>query len=120
MAQRRLRKRAYDNDGNTIGREDENPILDSREYVVEFKDGTEEELSNNAIAQIMYSQCDPDGNTYVLFDSITGLRRSTTALCYAYQTVRKADGRTFLSRSTPKWLLCVIWKYGSKSWVKIL
>ena len=79
-AQGRVRKRACDNDGNSIGRANEKPILDSREYVVEFKDGTEEELSNNAIAQIMYSQCDPDGNTYVLFDSVTDVRRSTTVL----------------------------------------
>ena len=34
IAQGRVRKCACDNDDNPIGREDENPILDSREYVV--------------------------------------------------------------------------------------
>ena len=41
MDQGRVRKYAHDNNGNPIGRANENPILHSREYVVEFKDGTE-------------------------------------------------------------------------------
>ena len=65
-----------------------------------LKDGTKSELAANDIDQSMYTQCDPDGNTYVLFDSITNFRRSTTDLCYSYQTVKKEDGRTFLSLST--------------------
>ena len=95
MVQGRFCKRARDNDGIPIVRENEKTILNIREYVVEFKYGKEAELYSNAIAQIMYAQCDPDGHTYVLFDSLTNLRRSKTALCYAYQTVRKAYGRTF-------------------------
>ena len=42
MYQGRGHKRSRDNDGNHIGRANEDPILDIREYVVEFKDGTEE------------------------------------------------------------------------------
>ena len=38
--------------------------------MIEFEDGTTSELAANVIAQSMYAQCDPDGNTYVLFDSI--------------------------------------------------
>ena len=68
----------------------------------------------------MYAQCDPDGHTYVLFDSRTNFRRSTTTLCYADQTVRKADGCTFLRRSTAGWKFCVQWKYVSTSWGVLL
>ena len=62
MAQGRVTKRVRDNDGNVIGRANENPILDTRKYVVEFASGEEAELSANAIVQSMYAQCDPDGN----------------------------------------------------------
>ena len=55
-------KRAHDNNENVIGCANENPILDTRGYVVEFKDGEQAELSANTIAQSMYAQCDPDGN----------------------------------------------------------
>ena len=89
-----------DNDGNPIGRENENPILNNREYVVKFKDGTELELAANTIDQSMYAQCDPDGHTYVLFDYLTNFRRITTTICYEDQIVQNADGRTFLRRST--------------------
>ena len=35
-----------------------------------FDDGGMTELNANLIAQSMYTQCDPDGNQYVLLDSI--------------------------------------------------
>ena len=76
-------KRARDNDDNIIGCANEKPILDTREYVVEFKDGEQAELAFNTIAKSMYAQCDPDGNQYVMFDSIVDFRRRKTALCYA-------------------------------------
>jgi hypothetical protein len=119
MAQGKVTKRARDNTGNPVGRANDNPILDTREYIVEFDDGTEADLSANVIAQNMYAQCDPDGNCYVLFDSIVDWRRSTTALDYDDQIARKADGRTFMRRSTAGWQLCIQWKDGTTSWEKL-
>ena len=116
MVQVRVRKSDRDNDGNTIGWSNEYPILDIREYVVEFKDGTEAELVANDIAQSMYAQCDPYGHTYVLFDSITNFRRSTASLFYEDQTVRKVDGLMFLRISNAGWQLFVLWKDGSIYW----
>ena len=70
MSRGKVVKHARDNSGNPMGRANGNPILDTREYIVEFEDGTEAELSANAIAQNMYAQYDPGGNCYVMFDSI--------------------------------------------------
>ena len=39
MAQGKVVKRSCDNDGNVVGYANENPILDTQEYVVEFEDG---------------------------------------------------------------------------------
>ena len=58
------------------------------------------------------------GNQCVLFDTIVDFRRSATALSKEDQIVAKADGRTFLRRSTKGWQLCVQWKDGSTSWEK--
>jgi hypothetical protein len=49
-----------------MGREHQNPILDTWLYEVEFADGRTEELATKAIALAMYSQCDIDGNEYTL------------------------------------------------------
>ena len=67
----------------------------------------------------MYAQCDPDGNQYVMFDSIVDFRRSTTALCFADQKVLKADGSSFMRQTNAGWHLCIQWKYGSTSWEKL-
>ena len=53
LAQGRVLKRARDNDDNIIGCANENPILDTRGYVVEFEDGEHTQLAANTISQIM-------------------------------------------------------------------
>ena len=87
--------------------------------MVDFEDGTQHELAANVIAQSMYAQCDPEGNIYVLMDSIVDWRRSTTALGYEDQVALKQDGRTFMRRCTKGWQLCVQWRDGSTSWEKL-
>ena len=112
LARGKVLKRARDNDDNVIGRSNENPIIDNRGYVVEFEDGEQVELAANTISQSMYAQCDPEGNQFVMFDSIVDFIRSTTALCYADQKVLKSDGKSFMRRTTVGWKLfiqCKIW-----------
>ena len=111
--------RAHDSDDNVIVRANKNPILDTQGYIVEFEDGDQAEPAAKTIAQSMYAQCDPDGNQDIMFDSIVDLRRITTLLCYADQKVFKADGRSFMRRTTAGWHLCVQWKDGSTSWEKL-
>ena len=77
MTQVRVKKRSRDNNGNPVGRADDNLINDSREYVVEFEDGVEAKLAANVITQCMYAQCDHDGHMYVLF-STTDFRCNPT------------------------------------------
>jgi hypothetical protein len=54
--------RKCDRDGNPVGCANDNPILDTRSYIIEFDDGDQTELTANMIAEFLYSQCDPDGN----------------------------------------------------------
>jgi hypothetical protein len=62
--------RKRDKDGNPVGLANTNPILDTCEYTFTFDDGDETVLNANLITEAMYAQCDPDGNQYVLLDSI--------------------------------------------------
>jgi hypothetical protein len=66
----RVVARKRDIHGNPIGRVNDNPILDTRQYVVKFSDGDETELNANMIADAIYAQCDPDGNQYVLLEAL--------------------------------------------------
>ena len=67
----------------------------------------------------MYAQCDPDGYEYVMFDSFVDFRRSADALRPTDQKVLKADGRSFMRRTTAGWELCVLWKDGFTTWDKL-
>jgi hypothetical protein len=62
--------RKRDKDGNPVRLANANPILDTCEYTFTFDNGDETILNANLIAKAMYAQCDPDGNQYVLLDSI--------------------------------------------------
>jgi hypothetical protein len=59
-----------DKDGNPVGLANANPILDTRQYTFTINDGDETVLNANLIAKAMYAQWDPDGDQYVLLDSI--------------------------------------------------
>ena len=52
--------------GIVIGSINNNPILDTHEYNVEFDDGEVSELTVNVIADSMYSACNDDGNDYLM------------------------------------------------------
>ena len=46
------------------------PVLDTRMYQVEFAGGKVTTFTTNIIAQSMYTQCDADGNEYLLLDAL--------------------------------------------------
>jgi hypothetical protein len=54
--------RKRDRDGNPVERANDNPILDTRSYIVNFDYGDQTELTVNMIAESLCSQCDPNGN----------------------------------------------------------
>jgi hypothetical protein len=51
-----------DRDANPVWRANDNSILDTRSYIVDFDDGNQTKLTANMIAESLYLQCDPDGN----------------------------------------------------------
>ncbi len=116
MVKDRMSARKRDRDGNPVGLANSNPILDTRSYIIDFDDGDHTELTANLISESLFSQCDPDGNQYVLLDEIVDHRRLPTAIKFADQKVIRANGRTYLKRSTIGWQICCQWKDGSSSW----
>jgi hypothetical protein len=105
-----------DQDGNPIGCANDNPILDTRSYIVDFNDGDQTELTANMIAESLYLQCDPNGNRYVLLEEIVDHQHLPTAMKLSDQKNVRANGKTYLKRSTVGWQLCCQWKDGSMSW----
>ncbi len=110
--------RKRDRDGNPVGLANSNPILDTHSYIIDFDDGDRTGLTANLIAELLFSQCDPDGdgNQYVLLDEIIDHRHLPMAIRLADQKVVCTNGRTYLKRLTIGWQICCQWKDGSSSW----
>jgi hypothetical protein len=64
----------------------------------------------------MYAQCDPDGNQYVLLDSIIDHRQLDTVIRPSDQKVVRPGRRTYMKCSIIGWQVCCQWKDGSTSW----
>ena len=75
MVRARVLKRTRDGDGIPIGRRHHNPILDTRQYEVEFPDGSVDVYTTNIIAENLYSQVDPETQAHTLFRGIVDHRK---------------------------------------------
>jgi DUF917 family protein len=84
-------KRALD--GILTGKANQNPILDTRTYDVEFPDGQMAEISANVIAQNMYAMCDLEENQYLLLAGIVDHRKEEAALDRADMYVKHGSNR---------------------------
>jgi hypothetical protein len=65
-----LGRRAKDANDNPVGRANNNPILDSMLYVIEFPDGESLEYAVNIIAESIYSQVDDEGRQQMRLNKI--------------------------------------------------
>ena len=115
----RVIKRAKGTTGQPIGRSHANPLFDTREYVVEFTDGSTENYFANVIAENMYAQVDDEGRQYQLLDDIADHRSDGTALRIGNGFTVSQNGNRVPKQTTRGWSLLVNWKDGSSDWVKL-
>ncbi len=85
MACGTLKPCKQDHDGNMIGYQLDNLILDMSLYDLEFPDGEVISLTANTIAQAMYAQCNIDGNDYLLLECFVDIQEDSTAISLAEQ-----------------------------------
>ena len=112
----KVTKRLRDSNGLPIGKANENPVLDTRVYEVEYADGYKASLSANTIALNMFSQVDEEGNRHVLFDQIIDHRVDGSELKHMDAFIESKNGGRCRKETTRGWELLVQWKDGSTSW----
>ena len=115
----RVVKRLRGLDGEPIGRSHPNPLFDTREYEIEFTDGSKEKYQANVIAENMFAQVDDEGHQYLLLQEITDHRKDNSAVPISDGFVRSANGMQKPKVTTRGWELLVQWKDGSVSWEKL-
>jgi hypothetical protein len=118
MTTGRVSSRKREHDGSLVGQGNDNPILDTRSYMVSFEDGSEAEYSANVLAENMFAQCDSDGNQFLLMEAVTDHRKTKDAVELGNDTF-KWRGREHLKRTTKGWEFCIEWRDGTTSWERL-
>jgi len=103
-------RRRRDHNSRPIGLRNSNPFLDTREYVVQFPDGTQQSYMANAIAENLYSQVDSKGRSFAILQDIIGHEKDASAISKDDESVRF---------TTKGWRFQVFWKDGSSSLVPL-
>ena len=92
--------RNRDVDGTLVGASNSNPMLDTREYLVELSDSSEDTYSAHTIAINMHSQVDSEGKSILPLDEITNHRREAGALCTFDGYVRSSNDNMVPRKTT--------------------
>ena len=115
----RVVKRFRDANGIPIGLANENPMMDTRLYEVEFSDGSKQALAANAIADNMIAQIDDDGNRHALIQEIID-HRTTPGVVHKNSSHTSTSSGVLRRRETTKgWELLVEWRGGGSNWIKL-
>mgnify|MGYP003326537431 FL=1 len=115
----RVIHRQTDENDLPIGKANNNPLLDTRMYTVEFENGHKETLSANIIAENLIAQVDEEGHRQRLLSEIVDHRANGSA-------IKKEDGYFVTNRgikqkkrTTKGWELFVEWKDGGGNWIEL-
>ena len=106
-------------DGNPIVLRNANPLLDTRQYEVEFADGATDVFTANLIAENIYSQVDAEGNSYSIMSEIVDHESDGSVVKKDDRMEVTKDGSLRPRRTTKGWKLLVAWKGGTSSWIPL-
>ena len=108
-----------DFNGRLVGKGHTNPLLDTREYEVEFMDGTTDRYFANVIAENLWRQCDGEGKQFQIIKEINDHRKNDRALSKDDGFIVKSNGDKVPKKTTVGWDVLVEWNDGSTQWIPI-
>jgi hypothetical protein len=115
----RVPKWLKDANGIPIGKSNNNPILDTRLYKVEYHDGYKAAMSANTVAENLFAQVNGDGHPQVLFSEIIGHQTDGSEVSDTNAFVTSTNGVKRRKETTKGWEINVQWKDGSTTWHKL-
>ena len=115
----RVTKRSWGNDGKPIGVAHNNPLFDTREYDVEFTDGSIEKYAAKIIAENMFAQVDDEGREHLIMKEIVDHKKDHTSIPISEGKLRSYNGIESPKITTRGWKLLVEWRDGQTSWIDL-
>ena len=119
MKAARITGRSRNEKGEIVGTYNENPILNTLTYDVEFPDGEIREYGANIIAENMFSQIDNNGHYSTKLNSIITYKRNDKAVHKNDKYFITKRGRKHLRKTTDGYNLQVQWQDGSRQWTSL-
>ena len=98
----KVTKRLKADNGDPIGTAHDNPLLDTRSYIVEYLDGHEEAMHANLIAEHMYSQVNENGERNLLLNEITSHRCDASKVVNVNDSFNKTNTNQLFRKHTTK------------------
>ena len=115
----RVTKRLRDANGVPIRMANENPILDSRMYEVDYQDSIKASLTANYVADNLFAHVDQEGNRHVLLDELIDYRVNGREVKLQDAFITTGTGTRRRRETTIGWELLAQWKDGSMNWVSL-
>lgn len=119
LQQATVTQRKRNHDGTLVGTYNENPILNSSVYEVQFHDGTYDEYAANVISENLYAQVDDDGNTHSILSAIIDHQMDPKEALAPENGTYDVNGITKKRITTKGWKFLIEWKDGSSSWIPL-
>ena len=112
-------RKSVDENGQVIGAHNENPLLYTLVYNVEFPDGAVKNYAANLIAENVLSQVNLNGYYTNTMEEILDHERDGTAVRMADKFFKTKQVKLTQRHMTFGWSLLIKWKNGPKEWVHL-
>ena len=108
-----------DEQGKVIGSPDENPILNTLIYDVEFPDINIKKYSANVITENVLVNCDSEGYYSSMMACILDHKRVGSAFRMNEKYIKSQNGQMKLCQTTVGWSFLVRMKVNTESWTPL-
>ena len=115
--QAKVLRYSCDTNSNFTATYDENPMLNSIVYNIEFPNCESRECSASIIAENMYSQVDANSHSHSLLESITDYEKNPSSINYDDMYMIAKSVQRIIRKSAKGWKLSVLWKDGTTQWI---
>ena len=108
-----------DEQGKVIGSPDENPIINTLIYDVEFPNGNIKKYSENVTEENVLVNCDSEGYYSLMMACILDQKRDGSALRMNKKYIKPKNRQMKLRQTTVGWSFLVRMKDGTESWTPL-
>ena len=114
-----VNRHKLDDEGNAFVNINNNPLIATRAYEVEFYDGTTEFLTATIIVEYILVQADEEGHRQILADEIIDHRQDVNAIVKEDAFTKTPNGMKQIKMTTSGCQLCIQCKDRSTNWVAL-